>query len=97
MIARAPRPGHSKTRLCPPCTLEQAAGLAEAALKDTLEAVAATVVERRVLVLDDSPARWVPDGFEVIPRRNVDLGGRLTAGFWMRKRPALPSAWTPRR
>jgi len=61
VIARAPRPGHSKTRLCPPCTLEQAAGLAEAALKDTLEAVAATVVERRVLVLDDSPARWVPE------------------------------------
>jgi len=60
VIARAPRPGHSKTRLCPPCTLEQAAGLAEAALKDTLEAVA-TVVERRVLVLDDSHARWVPE------------------------------------
>ncbi|MDQ3533753.1 MAG: DUF2064 domain-containing protein [Actinomycetota bacterium] len=89
VIARAPRPGHSKTRLCPPCTLEQAAGLAEAALKDTLEAVAATVVEYQNPALDDSPARWVPDGFEVIPRRNVDLGGRLTAGFWMRKAPSL--------
>ncbi|MBI5104514.1 MAG: glycosyltransferase, partial [Solirubrobacterales bacterium] len=36
VIAKAPAPGRVKTRLCPPCTPEQAAALAEAALRDTL-------------------------------------------------------------
>ena len=61
VIARAPRPGHSKTRLCPPCTLEQAAGLAEAALKDTLEAVGARWL--RGHSSKKRGPRWTADGW----------------------------------
>lgn len=39
VVAKAPRPGFVKTRLCPPLTPWQAAALAAAALLDTLDAV----------------------------------------------------------
>ena len=52
MIAKEPVPGRVKTRLTPPFTPAQAAELAEASLADTLAAVAATTVARRVLALD---------------------------------------------
>lgn len=55
VIAKAPVAGRVKTRLCPPCTPQQAAALAGAALQDTLAAVAATPAHRRVLVLDGEP------------------------------------------
>ena len=52
VIAKAPAPGRSKTRLCPPCTADEAAQLAAAALEDTLAAVGATPARRYVLALD---------------------------------------------
>ena len=39
IMAKKPHPGVSKTRLCPPYTPEQAAHLAEALLRDTIELV----------------------------------------------------------
>jgi len=81
VIAKAPAPGRSKTRLCPPCSFEEAARLAEAALADTLEAVAATRVGRRVVVLDGEPGPWLPCGTEVIPQRGDGLDERLAAAF----------------
>ena len=39
VVAKAPRPGVSKTRLCPPLTPDQAAHLAAAFLRDTLSNV----------------------------------------------------------
>jgi rSAM/selenodomain-associated transferase 1 len=88
-MARTPLPGGSKTRLCPPCTLEQAAALAEAALGDTLEAVVATRAARRVLALEGLPGGWIPDGFDVIPQRGEGLGERLAAAFADTGAPAL--------
>ncbi len=81
VIAKAPVAGRSKTRLCPPCTPEQAAELAQAALEDTLAAVLATPVARRVIVLEGSPGPWLPDGFEVIAQRGDGLEERLAAAF----------------
>src|SRR4051794_40129957 len=49
---RPPRPGGPKPRLCPPCTPEQAAALAAAALEDTLRAAAVAPAGRHVLVLE---------------------------------------------
>ncbi len=89
VIAKAPVPGKSKTRLCPPCTPEQAARLAEAALADTLEAVAATAAVRRVLALDGVPGAWLPEGFEVIVQRGDGLDQRLAAAFEDTGGPAL--------
>ncbi|MCW3011758.1 MAG: glycosyltransferase [Solirubrobacterales bacterium] len=81
VIAKAPVAGRSKTRLCPPCTPEQAAALAQAALEDTLAAVLATPARRRVLVLEGEPGAWLPDGFEVLPQRGDGLEERLAAAF----------------
>ena len=50
VIAKQPVPGRVKTRLVPPCTHEQAAVLAEAALADTLHTVLMTPARRRILV-----------------------------------------------
>jgi uncharacterized protein len=89
VIAKAPAPGRSKTRLCPPCSPQEAAGLAEAALRDTLEAVAATPAPRRVLVLEGEPGAWAPAGFEVIAQRGRGLDERLAAAFEDAGAPAL--------
>jgi uncharacterized protein len=89
VIAKAPVPGRSKTRLCPPCTPEQAAALAEAALVDTLAAVAETPCASRTLVLEGVPGEWLPGGFEVVPQRGGGLGERLAAAFAGRAEPTL--------
>ncbi len=81
VIAKAPVPGRVKTRLCPPCTPEQAAALAEASLRDTLAAALRCGAPRRVLALDGEPGPWLPDGFEVIAQRGSGLADRLANAF----------------
>ena len=81
VIAKAPVAGRSKTRLTPPCTPAQAAMLAEAALADTLAAVAATPAQRHVVVLEGEPGAWLPLGLQVIAQRGAGLGERLAAAF----------------
>lgn len=77
VMAKAPRAGRSKTRLCPPCRPEQAAALAEAALRDTVATVLATPGVRRVVALDGEPGPWLPPGFTVVPQRGDGLDERL--------------------
>lgn len=89
VIAKAPVPGRVKTRLCPPCTPAQAADLAEAALADTLAAVAATPATRRVCVLEGEPGPWLPPGFDVLPQRGRGLDERLASAFEDVGGPAL--------
>ncbi|RSS34245.1 DUF2064 domain-containing protein [Streptomyces sp. WAC07061] len=89
VIAKAPVPGRVKTRLTPPFTPGQAAALAEAALADTLAAVAATPAGRHVLVLDGAPGPWLPPGFEVVPQSGGGLDERLAAAFAGCTGPAL--------
>ncbi len=81
VIAKTPRPGRVKTRLCPPYTPTQAAELAAAALRDTLAAVLATPAARRVLALDGERLDWLPPGFDVVPQRGGGLDERLAAAF----------------
>lgn len=89
VIAKAPVPGRSKTRLCPPCSPEQAAELAEAALADTLDSVSRTDCGGRTLVLDGEPGEWLPEGFEVVPQVEGGLGDRLAGAFALEEGPAL--------
>jgi rSAM/selenodomain-associated transferase 1 len=89
VIAKSPEPGRVKTRLTPPCSPEQAAQLAGAALGDTLAAAALTRATRRVLVLDGPPGDWVPDGFELVPQRGNGLAERLAAAFEDVAQPAF--------
>ncbi len=81
VMAKSPVPGRVKTRLCPPCTPEEAAGLAEAALADTLDAVAACGAGRRIIALDGEPGPWLPSGFEVVPQVEGSFDRRLAAAW----------------
>jgi len=90
VIAKAPVAGRVKTRLTPPCSPADAAGLAAAALADTLGAVARSRrAARRVLVLDGEPGPWIPRGFDVLPQRGDGLAARLAAAFCDVGGPAL--------
>lgn len=89
VIAKEPVPGRVKTRLTPPFTPAGAAALAEAALADTLAAVAAAPARRRVLVLEGRPGPWLPPGFEVVPQCAGSLDLRLAAAFGACDGPAL--------
>ena len=84
VIAKSPVAGVVKTRLCPPCSHEQAAIIARAALGDTLRAAdraAAISATRRVLLLDGAPQSWMPAEFEVLAQRGDGLEERLCNGF----------------
>ena len=89
VLAKAPDPGRSKTRLSPPCTPLEAARIAEAALVDTLETVATTPCSRRVLVLDGTPGAWLPSGFDVVAQVNGGLDARIAGAFRAVGGPAM--------
>ncbi|MGY1838957.1 MULTISPECIES: TIGR04282 family arsenosugar biosynthesis glycosyltransferase [unclassified Modestobacter] len=81
VITKAPVPGRSKTRLTPPCTPEQAAAIASAAVGDTLDVVRAAAVQRRVVALDGAPGDLDLSGCVVVPQVDGDLGTRLAHAF----------------
>jgi uncharacterized protein len=89
VIAKEPVPGRVKTRLVPPCTHEQAAALAEAALTDTLHTVLMVAARRPVLVLEGRPGRWLPPGFDIVPQCAGPLDERLAGAFAAVRGPAL--------
>lgn len=89
VLAKSPMAGHAKTRLNPPCTPDEAARLADAALRDTLSAVEHARADRRVVVLDGDPGPWLPSGFELIPQRGAGLDERLAAAFEDAGAPSL--------
>jgi len=89
VIAKDPQPGRCKTRLCPPCSPEQAAGLAAAALQDTLDVATSVPAQRRILVLEGDSRRWQRPGWQVIAQRGDGLAERLANAFADAEGPAL--------
>lgn len=89
IIAKSPQPGRVKTRLCPPCTPEEAAVLAQAALTDTLEVLASTPARRHVIALDGPPGPWLPAKFDVVAQRGHGLAERLAHAFGDIRGPAF--------
>ncbi len=87
VLAKAPAPGHAKTRLCPPLTPAEAADLAAAALLDTLDAVAGVPGSTPVAVLTGDLAcaargeavRAALRRTRVIVQRGDGLGARIAA------------------
>ncbi|HEX3812279.1 MAG TPA: TIGR04282 family arsenosugar biosynthesis glycosyltransferase [Mycobacteriales bacterium] len=79
VLAKRPIAGRVKTRLCPPCTPQEAAGVAAAALADTLDAVRRTPVTRRVVAFD-GPTESTVD-LEAIRQRGDGLGERIANAF----------------
>lgn len=58
VMAKSPRPGHSKTRLCPPLDAEQAARLSAAFLRDTTDNVVAAATSAPIVAY----AAYAPRG-----------------------------------
>ena len=81
VLAKQPVAGRVKTRLSPALTPETAASVARAALSDTLAAVSATPVQRRVLVLEGDPQSLPCKGFVMQQQGGGELGERLAAAF----------------
>lgn len=84
IIAKTPEPGHVKTRLCPPCSYEQAAAVATAGLLDTVDAIdviPGIEAARRTLLLAGARRPWMPGHYEVAGQRGDGLGERLRNGF----------------
>lgn len=81
VLAKEPVPGRVKTRLVPPCTPQEAAAVADAALRDTLAAVLAVPGVRPLLVLDGTPPGWLPDGLPVVAQVPGGLDARLAGAF----------------
>lgn len=89
VLAKAPVPGAVKTRLCPPATFDQAARIAAAALRDTLDAVRAVpevtpvlAVRGSVAEAEDGPGLTAAlAGWAVLPQRGGDLGDRLANAY----------------
>ncbi|MGI5186416.1 TIGR04282 family arsenosugar biosynthesis glycosyltransferase [Dactylosporangium sp. CA-152071] len=79
LIAKTPVPGQVKTRLCPPCTPEQAADLAAAAIADTVATLSAVPATRRTVVL--SGQMTVPRGWSRVEQHGDGLGHRLANAF----------------
>lgn len=83
VMAKEPRPGNVKTRLCPPLSPREAADLAAAFLLDTLDLVAGTTGVDLFLAYDPPSAReffaaLVPVAVACVPQGTGDLGGRLS-------------------
>ncbi|GIJ43850.1 hypothetical protein Val02_07360 [Virgisporangium aliadipatigenens] len=80
LMAKAPVPGLVKTRLCPPCSPEQAARIAAAALADTLDAgsAARAFVERTIVL---SGHHGPPAGWRVRQQRGTGLAERLAHAY----------------
>jgi hypothetical protein len=85
VLAKAPVPGQAKTRLAASIGVQAAADIAAAALLDTLDAVAATNVQARVVALTGSldhasagdEIRSSLGDFVVVPQRGADFADRL--------------------
>lgn len=85
VVAKAPVVGTVKTRLCPPATPARAARIAAAALRDTLDVVAATPGVTPVLALsgrfadaeDGADLAAAVAGWPVLPQRGGGLAVRL--------------------
>lgn len=63
------------TLVQPPASLDQVL------LRDTLNAVAAAPVARRVLVFGAASGEWLPAGFDLMGQRGANLGERMAAAF----------------
>src|SRR5690242_346507 len=77
VLAKSPVPGRVKTRLLPTFTGVEAAALAAAAIRDTLDAVARLGPRRTVLAWDGPHTPWMPPKICVVPQRGSRLDERL--------------------
>lgn len=81
VLAKSPVPGRVKTRLQPTFSAAEAAALAAAAVRDTLDAVADLGPRRTVVAWDGPAVPWLPPTVCVVPQRGSSLDERLEHVF----------------
>ena len=81
VLAKSPVPGRVKTRLTPTFTREEAAALAAAAIRDTLDAVAEAGPRHTVIAWDGPRAPWLPAAATICDQRGDTLDERLEHVF----------------
>ncbi len=81
VIAKSPLAGQVKTRLTTAFSPAQAAALAQASLRDTLDTVVAAPAGRRVIAWDGAPRSWLPDGVHVLAQRGDDMDERISSAL----------------
>jgi hypothetical protein len=81
IMAKAPRPGAVKTRLCPPLTAAQSAALARCFLRDTIDSVRRLCRAQPVIAYAPTRERALFErlapGLALVPQRGHDLGARM--------------------
>jgi hypothetical protein len=81
IMAKAPRPGTVKTRLCPPLTAAEATALYRCFLADKIAAVSTLTGAQPVVAYtpDDARAEFaaLAPGFTLVAQPGLDLGARL--------------------
>lgn len=94
VLAKRPEPGRVKTRLVPPLTHAQAADIAAAALRDTLDAVASVPAAGHVLALDGAPGPWLgtlASTWRITGQVGGGLAARIVGAFAAGLRPHEPT------
>ena len=85
VVAKAPRPGHSKTRLCPPLLPDQAARLAAAFLEDTIALAVGAGVDVRLICRDEGEREallpFAAGRASVHVQDGIGLGAALESAF----------------
>jgi len=81
-VVKRPEAGATKTRLCPPFSLEEAAAFYDCLMRDTLALMARVPAVKPIIAYTPPDARdyfchLVSDGFDLILQRGADLGERL--------------------
>jgi rSAM/selenodomain-associated transferase 1 len=83
IMAKSPRPGEVKTRLCPPLDAGEAAALYRCFLLDKIETVRALTGAQAVIAYSPTDARAdfeaLAPGIRLVPQQGPDLGARLHA------------------
>jgi rSAM/selenodomain-associated transferase 1 len=82
VMAKLPVPGEVKTRLCPPLSPDQAAGLARCFLQDRVDQIVALETVEPIVAFtpgDQGEAlrRLLPHDVRLVPQNGADLGARL--------------------
>ena len=86
IMIKTPRNGRSKTRLCPPFSPEEAAGISRCFLKDTGATIEALRRQDSLVVgvavytpvgTEHELEQLLPSGFKMIAQRETDFGARL--------------------
>ena len=81
VLAKSPVAGRVKTRLQPTFSGAEAAALAAAAIRDTLDAVGELGPRRTVVAWDGPRVPWLPSSVCVLPQRGTTLDERLEHVF----------------